>query len=75
MQYLLHGAIYVTDIQLVTGCSVGLQVMIRGSAPEATSQFVMLALNQVLLEWKHGSVTSHRWRRMYFSYFHLKVIL
>lgn len=49
----------VTHVQLVTCCSVGLQVVIRGSAPEATSQFVMLALNQVFLQWEHKSAESH----------------
>lgn len=42
-----------TYIKLVPCGGVGLQVVIRRSTAEATSQFVMLALNQVLLQTDH----------------------
>lgn len=41
-------------IELVTSGSVGLQVMVRRSTSEATSELVMFALHQILL-WKKNS--------------------
>lgn len=59
---------FVTHVQLVSRCSVGLQVVIRGSAPEAASQFVMLALNQVLLQREQKSAEeSHRFHSIFLS--------
>lgn len=49
LQTLNKSMLLVTYIKLVPRGSVGLQVVIRRSAAEATSQFVMLALNQVFL--------------------------